>query len=94
MIIGENYYQWEPNHLKYKDPENGRYSGSVIGNPPLEESLAVVEEEGEKQKQRIMERSTELIEEISGMSRTYIDFWSIVNDVETYMTEYLWPSAT
>ena len=39
MIIGENFYSWNPIFFQPIDPNNGRYFGNVIGNVSLEDQL-------------------------------------------------------
>ena len=90
MIIGENYYSWDPNFIRYKDPEKNEYFGTAIGNTPLEENLAVVDNEADTQKAAILEHSAPLISEISDLSRPFVDLWAVVTDVENAMTTYPW----
>ena len=90
MIIGENYYSWDPNFIRYKDPEKNEYFGTAIGNTPLEENLAVVDNEADAQKQVILEQSMAHISEVNELSQKFVALWAIVAEVENAMTAYPW----
>lgn len=86
MITGADFYAWNPNYFQSRDPETGKFFGNVIGNFSLEDQLAIVDREGEKQKTDIQALGEEQALAIELLSQKFITFWRIAEDVEKAIT--------
>lgn len=86
MITGADFYAWNPNYFQSRDPETGKFFGNVIGNFSLEDQLAIVDREGEKQKTDIQALGEEQALAIELLSQKFITFWRIADGVEKAIT--------
>lgn len=86
MIIGENFYSWNPIFFQPIDPNNGRYFGNVIGNVSLEDQLDDVSNAGNAEKEDILTLGIDLSETITRLAQKYISLWSIIDNVERSIT--------
>ena len=67
MIVGETYYSWNPNTFRVKNPENGSYSGTAVGNASKEE-----------QRDLVIGESTEQQRVISDVGETWMARLSVI----------------
>lgn len=86
MITGADFYAWNPNYFQSRDPETGKFFGNVIGNFSLEDQLAIVDREGEKQKTDIQALGEEQALAIEILSQKFVAFWRIAEGVEKAIT--------
>ena len=93
MIVDGDSYTWNPNFIKYKDPENRGYFGTAIGNTPLEEHYAIVDSEADAQKQAILENRVAYTSEIYALSEKFVRMWEIVSEVENAIATYPWQNV-
>lgn len=86
MITGADFYAWNPNYFQSRNPETGKFFGNVIGNFSLEDQLAIVDQEGIKQKTDIQRLGAEQALIIGNLSQKFVALWRISDSVEKAIT--------
>ena len=81
-----DFYIWSPIFFQSKNPETGRFFGNVIGNFSLEDQLAIVDNEGSRQKTNVQSVGEEQTLAVILLSDKYTRLWQIVDDVERSIT--------
>ena len=82
IIVEEDSYRWNPNFIKYKDPQTGNYIGNVVGDVPLEIRLASITQIGQEYIESIGEIGQNAISEILSQSNKYIQIKNLVRSVD------------